>query len=117
MFRTSTKILFLFGLLLFGEAGYTQQLGENLSAAEVFSVENGLSSSRITTNFVDSRGYLWVGTSDGLNRYDGYEFLVFKHEPGNDLSISNNHITCIKEDLKGNLSCFPNFFRDDFLTV
>ena len=80
-----------------------QNLSNKIQDGEVFSTENGLSSSRITVNFVDSRGYLWLGTIDGLNRFDGYDFHVFKHHPGDSTGISDSYIRCIEEDEDGNL--------------
>ncbi|MFW5820831.1 MAG: ligand-binding sensor domain-containing protein [Bacteroidota bacterium] len=50
--------------------------------------------------FSDSRGFLWIGTSDGLNRYDGYSFLTFRHKPHDNQSISNNFIRSVDEDSK-----------------
>lgn len=46
----------------------------------------------------DKRGFIWIGTDDGLNRYDGNRFQVFRHEPANPASISGNIITAILED-------------------
>jgi len=70
---------------------------------ERFSIENGLSQSSVQCLFVDSKGFLWVGTQDGLNRYDGYSFKVFRNQPIDSCSISNNYIHSIAEDSFGNL--------------
>jgi len=67
------------------------------------SIEQGLSQSSVRVIFQDSRGFLWFGTEDGLNRYDGYNFKVYKHEPSNPNSISDGWITAITEDLDGYL--------------
>ena len=67
------------------------------------SVKDGLSGNSVTAVLQDSKGYIWVGTQDGLNCYDGYSFEVFRHEIGDDFSISGNHIKCIAEDLNGDL--------------
>ncbi|TAH17826.1 MAG: hypothetical protein EAZ08_12845 [Cytophagales bacterium] len=67
------------------------------------SVENGLSNNNTTCTFQDSRGFIWIGTQDGLNRYNGYEFTHFKHNPKDKKSISNNIILAIHEDKFGNL--------------
>ncbi len=69
----------------------------------VYSVHDGLSGNGVTVLFQDSKGYLWVGTQDGLNKYDGYSFTVYRHEVGNKSSISGNCIQCISEDPEGNL--------------
>lgn len=63
----------------------------------------GLSQSGVNCILHDSRGYMWFGTQDGLNRYDGYNFTVFKHVPGDSLSISHNWIWTLHEDQRGNL--------------
>jgi ligand-binding sensor domain-containing protein len=61
-------------------------------------IENGLSNNKVNCILQDRRGFIWVGTDDGLNRYDGHNFLVFRHEPGNNNSISGNIITDLIED-------------------
>lgn len=66
-------------------------------------IEQGLSQSSVRVIFQDSRGFLWFGTEDGLNRYDGYNFKVFKREPSNPNSISDGWITAITEDQNGYL--------------
>ena len=68
-----------------------------------FSLEEGLSQSSVYDIFQDSRGFLWVGTQDGLNQYNGYEFKIFRHSTKNITSISNNNIEEIKEDKNGNI--------------
>ena len=51
----------------------------------------------------DSRGYMWFGTQDGLNKYDGYEVRVFRTDPSNPSSLSNDFIKAITEDKYGNI--------------
>jgi signal transduction histidine kinase/ligand-binding sensor domain-containing protein/AraC-like DNA-binding protein/ActR/RegA family two-component response regulator len=64
---------------------------------------NGLSSSTCTEIFQDKAGFLWFGTIDGLNRYNGYEFEIFRSVLNDETSISNNRINAIEEDNEGNL--------------
>ncbi|MCK7536674.1 MAG: hypothetical protein MZV63_39770 [Marinilabiliales bacterium] len=64
---------------------------------------NGLSQTSIHCLLQDKRGFLWIGTQDGLNRYDGYSFKSFKNEPHDTASISNNYIHCLFEDSQGNI--------------
>ncbi|MGF1671348.1 MAG: two-component regulator propeller domain-containing protein [Balneolaceae bacterium] len=65
--------------------------------------EQGLSQSTVNEILQDSRGFLWFATDDGLNRYDGYNFIVYRNKPGDKSSISANMITAILEDQQGNL--------------
>jgi ligand-binding sensor domain-containing protein/signal transduction histidine kinase len=51
-------------------------------------IEDGLSQSTINHLFQDNQGFLWIGTQDGLNRYDGYNFKIYRPEPGNKYSIN-----------------------------
>ena len=55
-------------------------------------ITNGLSSNQVNCICKDSQGFMWFGTSSGLNRYDGYEFKVYKHRAGDSSSINNNYI-------------------------
>ncbi len=63
--------------------------------------EDGLSLNVITQIIQDSRGFLWIGTVNGLNRYDGYNFKLFLPDPSNSKSISSHSIRSIIEDSKG----------------
>lgn len=68
-----------------------------------YSVQDGLSQSEIICIFQDSRGFLWFGTQNGLNRFDGYTFKKYIRDPADIRSISNNWIFSIAEDKGGNL--------------
>ncbi|HSL45235.1 MAG TPA: two-component regulator propeller domain-containing protein, partial [Anaerolineales bacterium] len=68
---------------------------------EHLTVQDGLSQNSGSVIFQDSRGFLWIGTQDGLNRYDGYSFSVFKHDREDPASISHNSILSIAEDDEG----------------
>lgn len=77
-------------------AGFNQDfLVENLT------IGNGLSDNWINDVFQDSKGFLWIATEDGLNKYDGYRFTIFKHQPGDTVSISHNAVRSILEDQNG----------------
>lgn len=65
-------------------------------------IEQGISQSTIEDIFQDSEGYIWLGTNDGLNRYNGYEFKIYNYEEYQN-SISHNGITDITEDKYGNI--------------
>ena len=64
---------------------------------------DGLANSHIHVMFQDSRGFMWIGTRDGLSRYDGYRFTTFRHDPDNPNSLSGNTISDIIEDDQGRL--------------
>src|SRR5215216_2755806 len=66
-------------------------------------IEQGLSQSSVQIILQDRRGFLWFGTQDGLNRYDGYEFKVYKPDPDDANSLSDRWITSIVEDKHGYL--------------
>ena len=65
------------------------------------SIEHGLSQSTVDAIAQDQAGFMWFGTEDGLNRYDGYQFTVYKHDPENPNSISSNNIWCLYVDRNG----------------
>ncbi len=66
-----------------------------------FRIQSGLSDNRINCILQDSRGFMWFGTENGLNKYDGYQFTVFKNTPSNPHSLSANRITAMIEDAQG----------------
>src|SRR5512145_2514420 len=66
-------------------------------------IEQGLSQSSVNVIFQDSRGFMWLGTEDGLNRYDGYTFKTYKPDPDVPESLSDRWITAIVEDAEGYL--------------
>lgn len=66
-------------------------------------IEHGLSNNYVTKIFQDRHGFMWFGTYDGLNRYDGYQFKVYKNQPQNPASLPGNRIIDIIEDASGHL--------------
>lgn len=68
---------------------------------ETVTTENGLSNNTVTCLYQDKKGFLWIGTTNGLNRYDGNVFQTFFHEEGNNNSLSGNTIVDILEDESG----------------
>ncbi len=61
-------------------------------------VEDGLSYEWITNMYQDDQGFLWIATEEGLNRYDGYQFKVYKHNRLDSTTISRNHLDVILQD-------------------
>lgn len=66
-------------------------------------ISDGLSSGNVNCILQDSRGFMWFGTDNGLNRYDGYQFTVFRNNPQLPNSIGGNSIRCLFEDSQSNL--------------
>ena len=64
-------------------------------------MNEGLSNNMIQMIFQDSRNFIWFGTEDGLNRFDGYNFIVYRNDKMNPNSLSDNYITSITEDSEG----------------
>ncbi len=70
---------------------------------EIFDTENGLSSSSITRLFQDKEGFLWVGTDNGLNRYDGRTFRVWQNDLSDSTSFPGGDIVDLAEDSEQNI--------------
>lgn len=70
---------------------------------KTFGIEEGLSNNSVSSIFQDSKGFLWIGTFDGLNRYDGYSFKVFRNQPQSSSSLVNNRVVDIDEDPDANI--------------
>ncbi|MCF7843191.1 MAG: response regulator [Lentisphaeria bacterium] len=60
--------------------------------------DDGLSQSTVNSIHQDSRGYIWFGTADGLNRFDGYDIKVYRYDPNLRETLSDNYIRCMTED-------------------
>ena len=68
-----------------------------------FTSDNGLSQNSITAMMKDHKGYLWFGTRDGLNKFDGINFTLYNSKPDNRLSVLSNRILDVKEDSRGHI--------------
>lgn len=68
---------------------------------EKINADNGLSHNKVNCILQDRRGFIWIGTEDGLNRFDGNDFLVFRAQPGRSDCLSGNIITALLEDKDG----------------
>ncbi len=91
-------IIILFLNLISISPLYAQNTGYSY---EHFTTKEGLSQITIRCLLQDRTGYLWIGTNDGLNRYDGYSFKTYRHRLYDKNSICNNRITSIFEDSSG----------------
>src|SRR5512140_270690 len=86
-------------LMTFGNNGYAQRT----IRFDHLSVKEGLSQGSVTCILQDRQGFMWFGTQDGLNMYDGYTFVLYKHNPENPSSLSENFILSLSEDANGTL--------------
>lgn len=91
------KRLFIIILLVFTAVGVFAQ---HISFRH-YQVEQGLSNNSVTCSIQDNKGFMWFGTKDGLNRFDGYSFKSFYTIPGDSTSIGTNFIESLYEDEKG----------------
>jgi signal transduction histidine kinase/ligand-binding sensor domain-containing protein/DNA-binding response OmpR family regulator len=66
-------------------------------------IEKGLSNNSVRVVYQDKKGFIWLGTYDGLNRYDGSEFKVFRNKLNDSTSLPHNYIYSIHEDAENNL--------------
>ena len=93
-------ILYIFFAIFFP----TKLLAQvNNSRFKHITLENGLQQSSILALFQDSNGFIWIGTEDGLHKYDGYNFKIFSHQSEAKNALSNSRINSITEDQSGNL--------------
>jgi signal transduction histidine kinase/ligand-binding sensor domain-containing protein len=86
-------ILFLLSAVLYAQ--------KNNIRFKRISTEQELSQVTIHCILQDRRGFMWFGTQDGLNRYDGYEFKIYRHKPGDSTTISDGYVMSIYEDKMG----------------
>ncbi|MCB1320451.1 MAG: response regulator, partial [Leptospiraceae bacterium] len=87
-------------LVLLSLSGYAQY--QNFRFTHL-TTDHGLSQSNITSILQDHKGFMWFGTFNGLNRYDGYEFEIFNYNHNDTASISHNYISSLLEDRNGDL--------------
>src|ERR1700728_680838 len=92
------KILFLSMLLPL--LSFSQQQSIKF---EHIGTREGLSQINVNCIIQDSRGFMWIGSRNGLNRYDGYKFIIYRYDPLNKNTLSNNMITDVAEGPDGNI--------------
>ncbi len=81
-----------------------QQPPDTLDLAfQKLTINEGLSQGMVNTIIQDRYGFMWFGTKDGLNRYDGYSFKVFRHDPADSTTVRESTITGLAEDEQGHL--------------
>ena len=92
------KIHFLYFALLLTFCGFSQS---KIYKFKRIYTSDGLSQSSAMAFIQDDLGQMWIGTRDGLNKYDGSEFTVYRHDDENPSSISNSDVFCLEKDSKG----------------
>ena len=101
MRRVLRCVLLLLGGLV--NVAIAQVPGEIDLRLQHLGVEQGLSQSTARALAQDGDGMVWIGTQDGLNRYDGYTFRVFRHDASDTTSLPDNHVTALATDKAGRL--------------
>lgn len=96
------RCIVLFLLLIFYGAP-SAIIGQGQAPFLQYQQTDGLSNNYILSLHQDHAGFMWIGTENGLNRFDGQHFISFRFDPDDSTSISNNWILNIHEDQKGNL--------------
>ncbi|GAB4339459.1 MAG: hypothetical protein OHK0038_18600 [Flammeovirgaceae bacterium] len=92
---------------------------------DIISAEQGLSTSTIRAIAQDKKGYIWIGTESGLNRFDGHTFKIYKHNPDDSTSLSSDNIKQLFADKDGVLwigtlgsgVCYYNYDIDAFIRL
>ncbi|MBE8720381.1 hybrid sensor histidine kinase/response regulator transcription factor [Sphingobacterium pedocola] len=95
------KIVVFFFLLFYVVTIASAQ--EHPTAFQSYYSKDGLSSNTIFAMCRDSFGFLWLGTEDGLNRFDGANYKVYRHDPDVEGTLKVNHVTALCEDHQGRL--------------
>src|SRR5262245_48321900 len=91
-------ILNLFAFLLISPIAFTQTRPIRF---QHLSVEQGLSANLVYGITQDKKGFIWLATTDGLNRFDGHNVEVFRHKLGDKNSLPDNAIYCLFTDSRG----------------
>jgi len=87
--------------VIFAFVCVTTSFAQKKIVFEQISVPDGLSSNNVSDICQDDYGYLWIATADGLNRYDGYKFDVFKYDPADTSSLPASNISAVYKDSRG----------------
>src|SRR5580704_16106017 len=90
-------------VLSIGAALYSGRLHGQPYYFNHYQVESGLSNNSVECSIQDDDGFLWFGTINGLNRFDGYTFKTFYNDPGDSTSIGSNFIRCLYNDSHGTI--------------
>ncbi|WP_315821433.1 ligand-binding sensor domain-containing protein [Paraflavitalea speifideaquila] len=95
LFKTLLLVVLFFIASLVSRAGGTP--------VRYLGIEQGLSNNAVVVLYQDHQGFMWIGTYDGLNRYDGYNFRIFRNIIGDSTSLSTNNVYNIEGDAQHNI--------------
>ena len=86
-------------------SGYAQEITTLQKSLKLqnYSLNEGLSQSSVLSILQDKEGFLWFGTRDGLNKFDGHSFKTYRHSSDDPNSLSNSFIRVLLEDKNGNI--------------
>jgi len=107
--RTVLKAIFLAALLTVSASGHVVSArsgGEPPPRTKLpvefehITIEDGLSNNMVRSIIQDDKGFMWFGTFDGLNRYDGHEFRIWRHDPDDPGSLSGNPVRVLYEEAR-----------------
>lgn len=96
-------VLGVFALSIFPATALAQK---GVSREEFYSIDDGLSDRLINDMLQDDNGLVWIATPNGLNRFDGYEFIGYNNHPDNEFAISATNVERLEKDAEGNLVVF-----------
>jgi signal transduction histidine kinase/ligand-binding sensor domain-containing protein/DNA-binding response OmpR family regulator len=102
-FLLMNKLTTIVIVALFIISVFSHKLSAQSNDINFFHLEKSISNNTGTTIYEDHKGFLWIGTSHGLNRYDGKKVLIYENDIQDSTSISNNDIRKVIEDKNGNL--------------
>lgn len=116
MSRMRFKILIVFILLNILIPIKSSAEISNNAKFESISIDDGLSNENVTSIFQDSKGYMWIGTKDGLNRYDGELIKIYNCNTEDKNILSSTYINDIEEDVNGNIWIATDYGLDFLIT-
>ena len=90
----SKRRLLLLFLIISVQSAFAQM-------GKLFDASQQLSSNFVNQVYLDNDGFLWVVTRNGLNRYDGYQFDIYKKNPKQPDSMASNYVNCMMQDRSG----------------
>lgn len=96
------RLFFFFLILLNWKIAYAFAQSKDLSF-QYLTTTDGLSQNSVLDIVQDHKGFMWFATEDGLNKFDGYNFTIYKNTPSDPHSLSNNNIRTLLEDKRHNL--------------